>query len=911
MKILFRLTVFAAALTLYAKEPVFNWYGDVLRGTRFTGNRFSVPPSANIRAYLRYELLKETPGFRFLPYVIFEDASGKITGRLDMGENLPDPVNSHLIDAELYCKVPAGTVKAYFSLDFYGNPGSIRIKEEKIHVSLPPVREKMRYKPLARPLKMTDAQLDKHLNKRLPAHAKIVRRGEYNTIEVNGKEITPSIYLTTGYKTGLRYSMIQEYAASGVRIVSCSASLGIGRPNKALTDIWLGDGKYDINALQKELRKILREFPDACILLNLDVSPYRGYLEKYPGEAYCDRNGDFVGFYHGYARKTGKKLFTSKKGEDSLNSLPSYYSRHYAESAAKALHDICKMISATPEGKAVIAVYLNGGTDGQWYDQFDTRLKITADGSPAGRRAFKVFLQKKYDNNIDKLRRAWRNKTVTFDGVELPQHNELWNKEKSFHTLHQTASLLSDYCEFLGTAFAERHILWCKAVKSGSGDRFLAGSYFNNSGLRGYPQLGHQSLRLLLKAPEVELLATVPGYRRNLREPVHQGGFSGSLVRNGKLQITELDLRTGELPYWGRWGMPFWRSHNPAERFALDALRFAASAISKGGTFHIYDMEGGVFNSSNARNAWQKAILLLNERVPAPLDEKHIAVISSEKFWNYQSFAKNRITAYTVRETPLHALYRSGVKHFEYVLEDVFDKDFKAPRVMIFLDAGTLTVAQASAIRKKFGKDGRVICWMWAPGMFTDDGDKNISAITGFKLKRSPGADNRPLVAEPSAVSPFLKHVRGFLFPYTPEYLHGWGIAYAVDDPDAKIIASYYKTRIPGGAVKQYADHTELYFGAPGSLTPQLCRNMARSGKVHIYLESDDFSDINAGLLSLSALSTGIKHIYLPPEVEEVKVLTGQKIKFKHLKASVEMKTGELLILKMIRKNKMQERTRK
>ena len=911
MRSLFKIILLAVVLTLHAGESVFYWHGDVLAGTRLTGNKFTVPATANIRAFLRYELLRETPGFRLLPQVVFEDASGKVIGERDMGENLPDPRQSHLIDAEIYCKVPARAVKAYFVLNFYGNPGCIRIKEEKIHTSLPPVREKMRYKAMARPLQMTDAQLDKHLAKRVPARAVIARRGEYNTIEVNGREITPSIYLTTGYKTNLRYSMLQEYAASGVRIVSCSASLGIGRPNKSLTDIWLDEGKYNISSLQKELRRILKEFPDAYILLNFDVSPYRGYLEKHPGEAYCDRNGDFVGFYHGYARKTGKKLFISKKGEDSLNSLPSYYSRHYAETAAKALHDVCKMISETPEGKAVVAVYLNGGTDGQWYDQFDAKLKATADGSPAGREAFKTFLQEKYGNDVNKLRRAWRKKDASFTGVELPRYEELWNKEKSFHTLHQTSSLFSDYCEFLGTAFANRHILWCKAVKSGSGNRFLAGSYFNNAGLRGYPQLGHQSLRLLLKAPEVELLATVPSYRRNLREPVHQGGFSGSLVRHGKMQITELDLRTGELPYWGRWGMPFWRSHNPAERFALDASRFAASAVSKGGTFHIYDMEGGVFNSLNARNAWQKAISLLNERVPGALDEKHIAVVSSEKFWNYQSFAKDRITVYTVRETPLHALYRSGVKHMEYVLEDIFEKDFKAPRVMIFLDAGTLTVEQAAVIRKRFGKNGRILCWMWAPGMFTDDGDKNISTITGFKLKRSPAADNRPLVAEPSAVSPFLKNVRGFLFPYTPEYLHGWGFAYAVADPDAKIIARYYKTQIPGGAVKKYSDHTELYFGAPGSLTPQLCRNMARAGKVQVYLESDDFTDINAGLLSLSALSSGIKHIFLPPDVESIKVLTGQKVNFKPLKATVEMKTGELLILKLNRKNKIQERIRK
>ena len=902
MKRLFVLIELLAVFLLCAEAEFFNWPGNKLSGIRCTGKKFSVKAPGYCRAYLRYELVKETPGFRMIPQVVFEDMEGKVISRSGMGENLPDPSACRFTDAEVFVKIPHRAARAYFSLAFYGNRGCVRIVTENIHVSKLPVREKMRYSPMKNPARLTDAQLDAYLAGRAVSHAKIIRCGEFNTIAVNGKNITPSIYLTTGYKTPLRYSMLGSYGRAGVKIVSCSAGLGVGRPNKKLTEIWQGEGKYNIENLRKELRLILREYPDAYILLNLDISPWRGYLEKHPDEAFCDQNGDFVGFHHGYARKTGKKLFISPKGKDGLNSLPSYYSQHYALAAATAIHDICRKISELPEGKAVIAVYLNGGTDGQWYDQFDAKFKISADGSPAARKAFRLFLLEKYGRNLKKLRCAWQDETADFDNIKLPAYNELWDKTKSFHTLYRNSSRLSDYCEFLGTAFARRHILWCKAVKSGSKERFLAGSYFNNSGLRGYPQLGHQSVRLLLEAPEIELFATVPSYQRNLREPVHQGGFSGSLVRHGKLQITELDLRTGELPYWGRWGMPFWRSHNPAERFALDTSRFAASAVSKGGTFHIYDMEGGVFNSEKAVNAWKNAIYLLDARTPRPLDSRHIGVISSEKFWNYQSFGKDRITVYTLRETPMHALYRSGVKHMEYVLEDIFSKDFQAPRVMIFLDAGTLTREQAAEIRRRFGNNGRIICWMWAPGMFTNQGYKHISELTGFKLKRNPAADGRPLTADRQNKSVFLKNVSGFFFPYTPEYGHGWGFAYEVADPDAGIIAHYYKTNIPGAAVKRYNGHTELYFGAPGSITPQLCRNMARQGKIHIYSETDDFTDINAGIFSLSALSSGKKYIYLPPEVKGVQSLTGQKVDFRRNRIVLDMKVGELLILKFLYK---------
>ena len=828
-----------------------------------------------------------------------------------MGESLPDSALPDFVDSEIFLKVPANAVRAYFTCRFSGNPGKIEVMENTIHASPVPQREKMHYEAMPNPERISDARLDEILAGREAAHAKVIRHGEYNSIAVNGREITPSIWLSTGRRTPLRYSMVHACAGAGVRIVSCSAILGVGRPVKNLTDLWLGEGKYDIEPLRLELRRILKESPKAYILLNLGISHYRGYLETHPDEAFRSLAGEHVGFFHGYARKTGAALFSSPAGRDGLESMPSYCSLHFAAAAARAVRDICRMVAASPEGKAVVAVYLNGGVDGQWYDPFDTKLKIGGDGSPAARKAFIGFLKEKYRHDPRKMQQAWQDPEADFDRIRLPSFDELWNRKVRFHTLYRDSSLLSDYCEFIGTVFARRHILWCRAVKEGSGGRFLAGSYYNNSGLRGYPQIGHQSVRLLLNAPEVELLALVPSYQRNLRQPVHQGGFSGSLVRHGKLQITELDLRTGELPYWGRWGMPFWRSHNPAERFDIDASRFAASAIEKGGTFHIYDMEGGCFNSPRAMASWRKAISLLNERTPRPLGRDHIGVIASELFWNYQSFSRDRIAVYDVRETPLHALYRAGVKNMNYLLDDVLSPDFVAPGVMIFLDAGTLTADQAADIRKRFGRDGRVIVWMGTPGMFTSGGEKAISAITGFKLKRALRADGRPLFADGKSDSPVMKDVRGFLFPYTPQYGHAWGMAWEVADPDAEILVRYHGTDIPGGAVKRHADHTELYFGASGSLTPALCRNLARLAKIHVFLDSDDFSGVNAGLLYVSALSSGLKTIALPDDVTAVRPLTGQKVEFERGKIRFPMKTGELLLLKLIRRQQSEQEVKK
>ena len=89
-----------------AVGKVYNWYGDVLAGERKAKEKFPVRGGKRVRAFLRWELQQETPGFRMEPQVLFEDASGKVISRVGMGEALPDPVKSDFIDAEVYLTVP-------------------------------------------------------------------------------------------------------------------------------------------------------------------------------------------------------------------------------------------------------------------------------------------------------------------------------------------------------------------------------------------------------------------------------------------------------------------------------------------------------------------------------------------------------------------------------------------------------------------------------------------------------------------------------------------------------------------------------------------------------------------------------------------------------------------------------------
>ncbi len=885
----------------------FLWSGTSLSGLSEKREYTQIKNKAFLHVRISIRIKSATPGFRFEPRIKYVDTEGvPLRGFSTFREALPRVNEPDVVDYEEYFKIPAKAAKAAMQIFLYGNRGNIElISCDMTPAAAKPKPEAMKYRHFKNPGRLSDAELDVHLAKMPVSRAEIVKCGEYNTIHVNGKEISSPIFFTTGYNhiPDMRYNMVRTYFDAGIKIFSTTVTLGLSRPKHTPSDIWQGSGKYDFAPVRQELRKVLREAPDAKILLNLIVSPYRGYGKQFPDELYRAADGQFGAFFHGYMRGTAPEALEPVKGSDDAFSPPSNCSAHFRNEAAKAIRDFCSAVSSFPEGKAVIAVYLNGGVDGQWFDQFNSAVTLTADYSPAAVKAFRNYLTMKYQGNQVLLKKAWREPTATFETATVPTHDELWRKDRNFHTLFQTASKCSDYCEFLGWNRAQQQIVWCDAVKAGSQGRWLAGSYYSNSGLRGFPQLGLQSIRYLLDAPSVELFVLIPNYLRNFYEPVHQGGFNGSLVRHGKLIITELDLRNGELPYWGHWGTNFWRSHNPAERFQTDASRFAASAIEKGGMFHIYDMEGGCFNSEASVEAWRKAASLLKHRTPRQVNRNHIGIVASEKFWCYQSFGRGRITAYSVRETPLHALYRAGVKYAVYLPEDLFKPDFDAPQILIFLDALSLNRQQTDTIRRRFASNGRVIVWMWQPGLFTDGGDKNISEAAGFHLQRAPKADNKPLFADGKSTDPLMKNIRGFLFPYSPPHLHGWGIAYGLADTQAVPLATYYGTDIPGMAVRRTRDYTEIWCGAPGSLTPQFCRNLAKEAQVPVFLESNDFSGTGSGILYVSALSPGNKTISLPEGITRCTSLTGQKFLQMGNKVSVHLETGELLILKLQTEN--------
>lgn len=885
-----------------AIDHVLEWHGGVLEGQVDGAFAATVEPNSTVRVNVLWENVMMAEGAYAAPCLVFESAvsDGRRKEMLSciMGKRHPLEGVSDVREAEGYFTVPENAERLRLTFTFKGNSASVKVlKCDILKVAGIPKDRPQSYPVIKHEGAMlSDAQLDDALAKSDRLRPELRTEGDMVSLFVNGRRTAPKIYKTSSWCKDSDYDMLKTFQSSGFNIFTVTMSLGIGGVHG---NIWTLDGKCDVDKVCAAVRKVLKRVPDAMVMIELRVTPPYGWSKANPDEVFQHSDGR-KGVYKGSRIIGLSDTPPTESGRSPEFWHPSYYSMKFNDQAAEAIRDLFLKFESTPESKRVIGVYLNGGTDMQWLDMFDTSvdgIRLTADYSPAALKAFRKSLTLKYGNNVNALNAAWSGTTFkAFDEIGVPAADELWRKE-SMSQQHAGASKTSDYCEFLGYANAERHIKWCRAVKDSTARRLLTGGYCPCGGLSAFPLLSQQNSEWLISSNDIDFFAIVPGYKRDFCDPVMIPAFNGSMLLHGKLLIAELDLRNPEVGNWGMWGSEFWRRTHGPESFKSDVLRFVSSLTSQGGTFHAYDMEGGWFNTKNAMNAWRTGCGIYDQASPGPLTENRIAVVSSGRFWDFQSFGANdRFALYNLREFPKAALARSGVRFDYYLLTDVIgEARFAAPKVLMFTDV--CDIRDADSIKARYGNSGRVLVWLGAPGVFSGD-PHAPSKVSGFNLRRARGADGKPVYIKGNA-DPLVAGVEGFLISNADDFTLTFDQAWEVFDAEAKVLGEYFGTGVPGIAVKRHGGYTELYIGQPGAITPRLIRNIAVSAGIAPVADSNDIVGYGGKLLYLTALTSGRKTIRLPDGLRMIECLTGEETVWNGDMVEANVLRGRTMILKL------------
>lgn len=828
------------------------------------------------------------------PLLIFKDADGKVfprsgyIGQIQQRVFLPErpdvqvwrvfaipedgdakTVGAAGFEGAATVRIPKGTRSLTLSLHRVGDPAEIDEVRLSIEPCEPPAHRRCRFPPLANVPELTDAELDAALRGRPRLVARTVTRGDRTEVEVDGRIIPLKIYKNCPWDAPQRYIAAKTFAGKGFNAFTLDLNLA-----KA----WRKDGSADLSAFRTMLRKLLKRNPEAQVMVELAVRPRPDWGEENPDEVFRCEDGRYALFTHGRVI-----AFTDAPKDDPKRNAfapPSYLSEKFVTEAAAVLGRAFAEMETWPETKNVIGVYMNGGTDGQWLDLFDNSALVRRESAD-----YSVVSQRRFD--------AWR-RAHGKEPVKIPPNAAFRVRDRVDFGEH-AATPESDWREFYANAAVEGRLRLARAVKEATGRRLLVGSYSPQTGLAGSALTAQTAAWRLISSPDWDFFAVVPSYVREPWDPVVSAVYDASLVRHGKLFVSELDLRSGDVGNWGFWGSDLWRSTHTAATFREKAVHYACHALTRGGAYHAYDMDGGWFNTPEAQETWRIANAIADAAHPMAPTADAVAMVSGERFFDHRSQGLGHMLAYAMREMPRHALATAGVPYRLYLADDILaDPAAELPKVVLFTDPTTLTAAQYREFKARYAKDGRVIVWFWRPGVYAADGAE-IDADFGFRADSR--GDNRWIMAPEEPADPLMKGVKGLFTAWYPYYYDGLIFPPAYVPDGWKALASFQGTDVPAVSMKRFGDHTEVHIANPGLIPQRFVRNLCEEAGFRALIETDDISGYGAGLFYILSVRDGVKRFRLPSGVTPGKVLYGPSYRAAETGYEVDLKRGRMFVL--------------
>jgi hypothetical protein len=278
--------------------------------------------------------------------------------------------------------------------------------------------------------------------------------------------------------------------------------------------------------------------------------------------------------------------------------------------------------------------------------------------------------------------------------------------------------------------------------------------------------------------------------------------------------------------------------------------------------------------------AWKSAAAIASAAPGEPLSDDRVALILDERSSDFFYHSPlGHFNSESWNRNPGHVLWLSQVRFDAYLADDLFHKDFKAPKILLLANLATLTPEKLADIRKRYLKSGRTLVYLGLPGIFSGSKITELSKALNVTFVQPETIRNRSIFVE-NATDPLLHNISGYLYaPTESRPVVHYGNAGILPQKDLQMLAQYQNTDVGGMAVRRSADGTEIFIGQPAAVSPQLIRNIAKSAGIQPVSDGDDLTVRGGGLIVMGGSSrSGIRRIYYPAGVKKLECLTGQKI---------------------------------
>lgn len=709
-----------------------------------------------------------------------------------------------------------------------------------------------------------------------------IRKGEvkvYNNrpvIFINDKPITPLIYAVPDPPPG-RWAW-NELPQHNIRLFG-NIGISLVQLDIFLDHLWLSDGSIKLDTALMQIRGALNANPDAAVFFRLHVNAPRWWQEKHQEEAIVYSDAKSIKDY-----KVGYGSLI--EGDVKNVARFSLASQKWRDEVSETVRKICKELSKTPEGNALIGIQVACGVYGEWH--YFGFTENDPDLSQPMTNYFRNWLKKKYSTN-EVLRQAWGKSNVTLETAEVPGSNERNHTSHGVFRDPNTERNVIDYFEAQHLVVAEDILHFCKVIKEAWPRPIITGSFYGYFySLFGREAAGgHLAIDTVLKSTYIDFLSAPQAYypMPNLTgDPYRSRGLLESVRLNGKLWLDEMDQQP---PLLNRSDSNYKASVKESIGRLRRNIMYTAT---KGMGMWFYDFglagiswEPEIVKSSawtHTTGWWEQADLLadinklknvLDKNIERPYqsDADVLMIYDTRSFYSMVSQGqKTNINNILINWTAPNIM-KAGVVFDAIYLSDLNKADLSKYKVVIFNNTFILDQNQRKYISEKVMKEGRDIIWFYAPG-YSDDKKldvKLMSDLTGISLIE---ADVSTLPVIQTTGLP----VKSFTFDIRKKSLKSestfeccdddspYAPLFAVNDTNAETLGIYVSDKKPAIVRKKLPFCTSYYIALP-AYESGLMKGILQLSQAHKYTSDGDIVYSGNGLLSFHSKNGGLKRVSL------------------------------------------------
>ncbi|MBN8554474.1 MAG: beta-galactosidase [Deltaproteobacteria bacterium] len=681
---------------------------------------------------------------------------------------------------------------------------------------------------------------------------------------------------------------------------------------------------FNPTALYNEMDTILKQDPSAQFVVRLTIAAPDWWLKENPQHA--DLNYDYsIG---GTLQKKSTGILSSPFLRSTLKN---------------EFQNLLNDIKQNGRIKRIRGFILLGLQTQEWYP-YDAGTSLTMLGKDAWTlQAFREWVQKKYVSE-ENLKTAWGNGGISFSNIRTPsdERRRAADNQNTFRQLPRDQDLI-DFYSFYNQLIPSFVNEMASVVKTNSFAKeipvgFIYG-YMNE--FRGDETFGHNALGLALREPNIDFILTEASqvFRDWATGADLERGPFLSAALNGKFIMYDNDQympgtkqRYIELCEGYRGSLSdadFYQqfpqckpeyidyifrlsgSHNVYRENVNETFsiykRYLGFTLSSGVAYSLFPFYGKEIDYSpglwsllgELRKAYESArsLFLTNTLSKTDSSAAEVLVISDEAstFFVNQQISTSEQVALGAQWGPTnHLLNRNlsltrlslrqmGAPYDHILMSDIEKVNPAQYKVIIFLNAFSLSTNQITFIREKFQNNGRTILWNHLAGYATDGkiSAANTDNLVGFHIVTSAPKQSSEHGFQISNFHPIAQKILSnslYQFSSNPADVLNMGNLYPyAADGSASILSYYPGTLFTNMAIKDFGIYKSIW-ASDANFSSVIYREILRDAGVHIYNEKSDTTYVSQKTFTLHAINDGSRFLKFPKPIRIYDLMSDQEL---------------------------------